>query len=151
MSLIDIQNAISNMPVVVNGKTVASWKLDEVKNVVETADLPRRMMLPVGGDGGEGSSGIEYTGFGGGLNITWRITELMLWTPTAQGPGRRVMSELTAYISAYAQAIKGLRFPTENSMFTNFQPSAGVFTWPAGGSRDYFGVRCVFSVAETIC
>jgi len=148
--LIDIQNAISDIELFVDGREVLAWKLDEAKNSVETADLPRRIMLPVGADG-DGATAMEYMGFNGGMVITWRITELMLWQPIARGYGRGVFGDLAKYIDAYARAISAIRRPTPNSMITLFQPAAGIYNWPAGGATDYYGVKVAFSVTETIC
>ncbi|MCI0726427.1 MAG: hypothetical protein L0332_06850 [Chloroflexi bacterium] len=152
-TLVAIHDGLANAAVTVDSQVVPAHKLDEVKNAYERADLPRRLILPPGAAGG-GALEFDFQTFGanGAALITWRVTDLMLWQAQAQGRGvGPVFSKLTAYIGAYADMLRALKFPTDTSQIVGFDPQAGIYEWPPDSGNTYFGVQCLVLVTERLC
>ena len=151
--LVDIQNAISAAQVSVAEKVIDAYPLAEVKNAYTSADVPARLML-VAGTAGRGAFDFTYESFdpSGLATITWRIPELMLWMPQGQGLGLvDVFEPLAEYIGAYAEMLKAMKFPTNRSMITGFEPQADVFEWPRDSRNFFFGVLMSIDVGEDLC
>lgn len=151
--LVPIQNAISAGAVSVGGEAIDAYPLAEVKNAYTSADVPARLMLPAGA-AGTGALNFAYESFRatGPATITWRIPELMLWMPQGAGLGLvDVFEPLAEYIGAYADMLKAMKFPTNSSMITGFEPQADVFEWPRESRNFFFGVLMSIDVAEELC
>lgn len=133
------------------GVDVPADDLHQVRNAYERPDLPRRLLLPPGAN--EGSGVVEFTPLTfSQIQVTWRITDLLLWQAQGQGQGiAEVLPNLTAYIAAYAEMLRSLKRPTSRTAVTGFSPAADVYEWPAGSNQWYWGVRCVVLVSETLC
>lgn len=151
--LVEIQNAISAAEISVQGEVIDAYPLAVVKNAYASADVPARLMLPAGA-AGTGALNFTYQSFspGASATITWRIPELLLWMPQGAGLGLvEVFEPLAEYIGTYAQMLTALRFPTENSMITGFEPQTDVFEWPRNSDNFYYGVLMTIEVSETLC
>ncbi|MCA9940554.1 MAG: hypothetical protein KC418_18075, partial [Anaerolineales bacterium] len=141
--LLDVYAALAAQVVTVDGVDVPADDLHQVRNAYERPDLPRRLLLPPGAN--EGSGVVEFTPLTfSQIQVTWRITDLLLWQAQGQGQGiAEVLPNLTAYIAAYAEMLRSLKRPTSRTAVTGFSPAADVYEWPAGSNQWYWGVRCV--------
>lgn len=150
--LLDIYAALAAQTVTVDDVDVPADDLHQVQNAYERPSLPRRLMLPPGAN--EGSGVVEFTplSFGNQMQVTWRITDLLLWQAQGQGMGvAEVLPRLADYIAAYAEMLRQLKRPTSRSTVTGFSPAADVYEWPAGSGQWYWGVRCIVMVSEILC
>lgn len=152
--LVDIINAIADSVIVMpDGTAVKCYRLNEAKSAVSGGHLPVRIILPPGADGNNAVEGFEYVSYGR-AQVTWRVTELMLWSAVAsKGAVRNVWGQLVEYIDAYVShfAARSLRNPTGGSLITGFQPQAAVLEYPQGSGNEYHGVQMTLLVTETIC
>lgn len=126
--------------------------LDHLRNFESSAELPVRLLLPVSALEGTNTEFITYCNT---MTATWRVTDLMLFRPLAQGMGLQDAAEdLVLYAAAYTAALPGLRYALrddENTFdltSTTMQP--GVFEFPRGSGTRYLGVECALTFTETL-
>lgn len=148
--LADIFAALAALPVNVNGASVPAYGLDALPNSVAAAALPCRLLLPLGTRVEGRSVSFTTVGNAGVVVPQWRITDLLLWKPTAQGRGLNdVAPDLIAYMAAYVDALRSTRrFAGAEVIDAAFEPS--VYTYPAGGTKDYWGVEVVLQIKEIV-
>ncbi|NJN54078.1 MAG: hypothetical protein HC804_04565 [Anaerolineae bacterium] len=152
MALLDIYEAIAAQSVTMSNGTVINkvWKPDDIKDRVNDAQLPLRILLPPGADGNTAVADFEMVTFRNG-RVVWRITELMLYRPIGQGGGvGNVWSLLTDYIARYVSTFVTGRKLASGTV-TGFEPQAAVLEWPRGSGNQFHGVQTTLLVSETIC
>jgi hypothetical protein len=142
--LVDLYAALAAIPVSAAGKTPTVYAVDALPTAVQTAQLPCRVLLPLGG-----RLRAEATGalaLGGGQRIRWRLTDVLLWSPVGQGRSLAEHSAaLVAYCDAYAAAVGiGTALDTADMRATvtglTFEP--GLVLYPPAGNVTYYGVEC---------
>lgn len=146
--LTEIYAALADIPVSAAGKTPTVYGYDALPTAVTTAQLPCRLLTPF--DRRLEAQAGALT-LGGGQVIRWRLTDLLVWTPTGQGRGLAEHSDaLVAYCEAYAAAVGGATLDTSASRATVVAVAfaAGVFRYPTEDSSPYYGVECAVTVEE---
>ena len=132
--------------------TPTGYDLDSLLQSVDTAQLPCRLLLPTEEYGSDGQ-GMELlaAGNGGSAEVMWNITDLMLWEPVGQTRGfLDVLPDLVRYCGQYASVLLDNRTPATNIQFMTVSFRPGVFTYPLGGNRSYFGVEVLSTWRELI-
>ena len=152
MALLDIYDAIAAQSVTMTSGTVINkvWKPDEIKDRVNADQLPLRILLPPGADGNTAVADWNMLTFKN-AQVIWRVTELMLYRPIAQGGGlANVWSLLTDYVARYVST-----FTTGRKLGTGtvdgFEAQTAVLEWPRGSGNKFHGVQTTLLVSETIC
>lgn len=145
------------------GRTRATARdLSDLRNSEAAAEMPVRLLLPVSMlDGDEA----QFATYGdGGAALQWRVTDLMLWRPLAQGMGLTDAAEdLVLYAGAYADAVVTMRNglssaaedgPLDEGLYEVDLVTAairpGVFEFPRGSNRHYLGVECALTFEERL-
>ena len=84
--------------------------------------------------------------------VRWNVTDLMLWEAVGQQRGLLdVLPDLVRYCGAYAEAVLDARVPATNiTLATVPGLRPGVFEWPLGSGRQFFGVEVLLSYQELI-
>ena len=133
--------------------TPTVYDLHELPNTAETADLPLRVLLPLEEWGGDGpvmellSTGIS--GVSGAM--TWNVVDLMLYEVVGQTRGMLdVLADLVRYAGAYSEMIMDNRKPVTQTRLKGVAIRPGVYEWPMGSGRSYFGVECGLVFEELI-
>jgi len=149
VSLKAIYTAVGNLSISANGKTPLTRTLSDPKNGVDTADLPVRLMLLSSGRRGSGQN-YHYIDISQNVaNVTWTIVELMLWEPVGQNMGIHDKDpHLADWMSNYGAALLGLGGPTKMWRLQSASFAPGVYEWPIGTSRRFFGVETTLTVLE---
>jgi len=147
--LTEIYAALAAISISAAGKTPLVYAYDAAPSAVTTAQLPCRLLQPLGG--GLDAQAVGALALGGGQVIRWRLTDLLLWAPAGQGRRADHSGALVAYCEAYAGAVGiGQSLDTSASRATvvnvTFEP--GLFTYPKTGGSAYYGVECLVSVEE---
>jgi hypothetical protein len=151
--LLDIYDAIAAMSVTAAGKTPNVWDVDELRDSVQTAHLPVRILLPHGTfSGGMGMQTFRPITLDSIHRGTWQIVDLCLWKPIGQGLGMRdIGAVLAEYCGAYATALVNRgRGTTQQSFITGWDITAGVYAYPEQSDVWFWGVRVVVQVDEII-
>ena len=145
-----IYAALAAKTVTVNATVVSAYDLPALRNSIETANLPCRMMLPFqkNAEGRQGNFIAMGTGQG---KITWRVTDLMLWAAEAAGTGMvDYAATLVAYAGAYAEMLRTIRAPVSAARITNFTCAPDIYEWPPQSGRFYYGCEAVIDVEEIL-
>lgn len=88
---------------------------------------------------------------GGNMAATWRVTDLMLWEPIAQGKGLADHEPaLVAYEAGYLTMIQSRRSITTACTVEDVTMQPGIYEWPLGSGAQFFGVECTLTVREVI-
>lgn len=129
------------------------YSLGELKASVQTADLPARLLLPIG----LGASGAPNITLGPGnmAQAQWQIVDLFLLAPVTMEQGFYIYAPvLTRYCVAYAEAIANkwqFLYQWQTEAQTNpVSILPGIYEYPAGSGIEYFGVQCTFTVNEVL-
>lgn len=151
-NLVDIYNAVAAQTITLtDGTEINAWRLDEVKNRAVSDQLPIRILLPPGAEGGSAVESWEMVSFKN-AQVVWRVTELMLYQTVARGGGiKNFWETLTDYIARYVATFTASRKLTTRSTVTGFQPQAAVLEWPRASGNQFHGVQMTMLVSETIC
>lgn len=154
--LLEIYNQLESMEVAYVDKNVTNatpivFNLNEIPPSVQTAQLPCRILLPIG-QGQGGSANIEIMR-SPNVKATWTITDLFLLETGARDLGLHIQAPvLMRYVVAYSTAL-GLKFQLlSNSSVETFTLSAsvvpGMYEYPAGSNVWFYGVKCDLSIEE---
>jgi hypothetical protein len=131
-----------------SGKTPTVYGLDKLPENITTAHLPCRLLLPVGGNPGEGRD-LSFIAIGTGVTINWQITDLMLWQASEQGIGLREFApEIVDYAGKYVDMLRTFRCPYQNTALESASMTPGEYEWPRGSGRFYAGVLCQLNIKE---
>lgn len=150
-NIVAIYNALEAVTVTTTaGVTPTCYDLDELPESISTANLPCRLLLPVGANPTEGREG-EFIAIGTGMTYVWNITDVMLWQASEQGIGLRESApQLVDYAGKYADAMRGFKCPYANSALESVSITCGEYEWPAGSGRYFAGVLCQLQVREVL-
>lgn len=132
--------------------TPAVRDLDALRNSEASSELPLRLLLPVSQLDG---SAFAFPTYCNSAELTWNITDLMLWRAVAQGVGLTDAAEdLVLYAAAYADAMLAMRGRLPEALIsvdlTNARIQPGVFEFPRGSGVRYLGVECTLNVTERL-
>lgn len=147
----DIYRAIQETNVSINGVPIPCRGLDNLDSRVSRANLPVRLLLPVGSNA-SGRSITILDAAGMGRQGVWTIPELALLGEVAQGQGlEEFAGALVDYVVAFEDAIVERRTQMQQSfIITNIAVDTGEFEWPRESTAWYFGVRTLYTVTELI-
>lgn len=143
--------ALGSMTISVSGRTPDIYFFTEQPNAAETANLPLRLLEVVGSNAEMSDLVYGTIGSAPQVDTTWRISDLLLWMPQAQGTGVRDVARLLVdYCGKYVETARMNRDLTEQISIASLQVTPGTFRYPADGERVYYGVRAVMGLKELI-
>ena len=127
------------------------FNLDEIPASVSTAQLPCRILLPIG----QGQSGTPTATIlrGAGVQAQWNITDLFLLETAARDAGIYILAPvLMRYAVAYAEALgKQFQFVhgySTESLTISSSIVPGMYEYPAGSGVWFYGVKCDVVIDE---
>lgn len=133
-----------------SGKTPEVYNLDSLPQAIETAHLPCRLLLPVGGNPTEALEG-QFIAIGTTVTVNWQVCDLMLWQASEQGLGLREFApELVDYCGLYVDMLRTFKCPYTNSVLEGFSVTPGEYEWPRGSGRFYAGVLAQMNIKEVL-
>jgi hypothetical protein len=154
--LLTIYDDLEAMSVTYVDKSAASinpncFNLDEIPSSVQTAQLPCRILLPIGqGQGGTPTAQILR---GAGVQAQWTITDLFLCETAQRDAGIYILAPvLMRYVVAYAEAL-GKQFQflhgwNVESLTISSSIVPGMYEYPAGSGTWFYGVKCDVTIEE---
>lgn len=150
-ALRDIYRAIEQTNVLLpDGTPVRVRGLDNLATQVTRANLPLRLLLPVGSNANGRNLSI-ITADGGGRSAVWTIPEIALLRPVSAGQGlEEAAGELVDYVTAYEAAILARRTAFTGFIINNIAIDTGELEWPRESGSWYFGVSVTLTVTELI-
>lgn len=156
-TVLAVYDAVKAISVQYNGATPNIYDLDQLPANGDSARLPARMLLPFGNffETGRVAETVMVTIPGNVVNVQWQLRDLLLVRAIAQGEGiYSVADKLVAYAGAYVAAMVNRtdiqRKLTGQAYIDNITCTPGVYEYPEGGGRFYFGVNCVLTIRELI-
>lgn len=131
--ILNIYNHIATsagMAVTVGGITPTRYGLTALPDAVEDAMLPCRLLLPMQPKG-EGRDW-RFAALGNTAQLTWHITDLMLWRRADAGIGLEdIASVLVDYAGKYAEVLRSNRsLGQAQSHITGVRFVYGTFNYP---------------------
>ena len=148
-AIIPIFNAIAAKPVTVNSITPTVYGLGVLPDAVSPAQLPCRLLLPIGSKTAVTAG--QFLGFGTAVTINWRVTDLMLWATAVAGAGIHDYAQtLVQYAGVYVDMLRTIRAPAPITRLTNWQILPGRFQYPLNSGRWFFGVECTIDLQELL-
>lgn len=133
-----------------SGKTPKVYNLASLPESLNTAQLPCRLLLPLGGMPGEGRDG-QFLGIGESATMQWQVNDLMFWQASEQGRGvKDFAKDLVDYCGQYAEAMKSYKCPATDMVLDGWSVTPGEFEYPLGSGRYYAAVRCQLMITEEI-
>jgi hypothetical protein len=148
-----IYAALAAQIVTVGTVPVSAQSGAALSDSVESAQLPVRLLLPVGGKAAGSLQGVKTFGGGGKtpvLTVDWTLTDLLLWRAIGAGVGLTDLApELISYCAAYLSVVGPLRTPTWSVTGITF-PAIGGLEWPAQSDRWYSGVQAQLTIREIV-
>lgn len=149
-SLREIYKNIEETHVELNGDVVRVRGLDNLKTAVNAANLPLRLLLPVGSSA-SGKNLMVMTADGSGRNGIWTIPELFLLALATSGKGlEEFAGTLVDYVVEFESAFLFRRTDAVNYVYNNLALETGMYEWPIGSEVWYFGCRAIHTVTELI-
>ena len=156
-TVLAIYDAIKAVTVQYNGANPNVYDLDQIPANADTARIPARILLPFGNffESGRISETRMVTIHGDIMGVQWLLRDLLLVRPLAQGEGvYTVADDLVAYAGAYVAAFVNRtgnkRALTDQAWLDNITATPGIYEYPEGSGRAYFGVNCVLTIRELI-
>lgn len=152
--LTTIFSALAATTITVGITSITALNGATLPDSVESAQLPIRLILPVGGK----ASGTVATPRtfktsateGGVLVVDWTISDLLLWRALGAGIGLTDLApDLIAYMAAYMAVVAPLRTSRWSLTGITF-PVIGGLEWPASSDRWYSGVQASLTIREII-
>lgn len=148
-----IYTALQALSITVGSKTPTVYGLTGIPNSVVTAQLPCRI-LEIFDNRLQTVQAKPSTITGSvqpNLEVTWAISDLLLWTPEAQGRGIvDVASNLVAYCGLYLDMIRAHVQIVSTAIIEDCKPIPGIYEYPMGSGMLYFGVLSVLSIKERV-
>lgn len=147
-NLSGIYDALAAMNVTLNAAVVPVFNYDELPDSIQTAQLPCRLLHPLGEQ--PAGSTTPFTLSGTGLQFGWTIFDLFLLRPVGQGIGLvDAAPDLVAYVEAYATALKAsIKLVGHSATITGGTFDPAIFAYPRGGAAIYFGVMVTLRITE---
>ena len=151
MSLSTIYSAIESMDVEVNGTVATVYGLADMPDSVETAHLPMRAIVSVGGNTQGQSARLATFGSPPGMELTWAIQDLMLYKPPGQGAGLKEHNAvLITYVDDYLTALRNNAQLTTSALVTDARLEPGLYEHPPGSGAQFLGVMVSLTVQEIV-
>lgn len=130
--------------------TPTVYDIDETPDGVDSADCPCRIILP---SDEQQPAEFTFSTLGQSNQIEWYISDLMLYAPCVEGTGwRQIGDDLATYCGAYATALIAVRETplgdSYNSMVIDVSMRRGVYEYPRGTGRAYYGVMVTLHIRE---
>jgi hypothetical protein len=133
-----------------SGKTPTVYGLSTLLESINTANLPCRLLLPLGDNPGEGREG-QFINIGTTVVINWQVNDLMLWQASEQGLGlRQFAPELVDYCGKYVDAMRTFKCPVANTSLEGIYVVPGEYEWPRGSGRYFAGVLSQLQIKEVL-
>lgn len=149
-AILDIYAALAAKTVTADSKTPTVYSLASLPSSVETAQLPCRLLLPVGDNSNEGRD-IGFIAIGTTATVNWQVKDLLLWQSTGQGIGLSgFASQLVEYAGAYVDMIRSFKQPSTYSNLESVNILPGIFEYPSAGGIFYAGVMCTLTIHEVL-
>ncbi len=130
--------------------TPKAYKLHEIPASVEDGMLPCRLLLM--DDRYLEAGQLQWATLAGSLTMVWQVVDLLLWEPTGGGLvlyGPRHYDMLN-YAGLYADALIALRQPTRKMQLEGARVEPGVYEYPQGSGRLYYGALAVLNYKEIL-
>ena len=148
-----IYATIAAATVTVGTTTVTALNGATLTESVESAQLPVRLILPIGGQA-TGSTPTPRTFAnrteGGVLVVEWTITDLLLWRGIDAGIGLSDLTpDLVTYCANYLSIVGSLRKARWSVTGITF-PMIGGIEWPMSSNRWYSGVQAQLVIKEIV-
>jgi hypothetical protein len=127
------------------------FNLDEIPASINTAQLPCRILLPVG-QGQSGSPNIKILK-GAGVSAAWQVTDLFLLETAARDIGIYIQAPvLMHYAVAYAESL-GVAFQFKHgwnveSLTISAGVTPGMYEYPSQSGVWFYGVKCDVIIEE---
>ncbi|MCC6615935.1 MAG: hypothetical protein IT320_20865 [Anaerolineae bacterium] len=143
-----IYDALEAMDVTLNAAVVPVFNYDELPDSIQTAQLPCRLLHPLGEQ--PLGSVTPFTLSGTSLQFGWTIFDLFLLRPVGQGIGLvDAAPDLVAYMGAYAAALKThIKLVGHTVTITGGAFDPALYAYPRGGAAIYFGVMVTLRMTE---
>lgn len=142
-----IYAALAAAAVTVSGTTPTVYAGSSLRDSVESAELPVRVLSPFGT--GLSGSGSVFASADGNQVATWTIRDLLLWRKNAEGIGLEDIADtLIAYCGAYADMLPALR--STKWRLTAWQATPSAINWPQGAATWYDGVSVTLTFRELL-
>ena len=148
-----ITEMVAALAVEANGAVVTVYEPDEFKRNVESADCPKRIILPSTEGDVHQWQGVSY---GVTSMMTWVIKDLLLYRPAEEGMGwYEVGYALDNYVDSYATKLAAANhsstgFCSETAEVLGVSFQVGVFQYPIGAPRSYYGVMATLTIKEFV-
>jgi hypothetical protein len=121
--------------------TIKVWNYNQIKETLPSAGTPIRILQPLLSPGD-----FAFIALGKTNKVTWKIVDLLLIKPVAQGDGIKSESaHIVDYCDSYREAMYSNRAPTGGSHILSATMEPGVYPW---NNIEYFGVKCTVSVED---
>jgi hypothetical protein len=151
--LATIYSTLAGQVITVGSVGVTALSGADLPDSIESAQLPIRLLLPVGGKAAGTLQGFRTFGGGGQtpvLTIDWILTDLLVWRALGAGVGLTDLApELIAYCAAYLSVLGPMRTAKWSVTDVTF-PVIGGFEWPPQSDRWYSGVQAQLTVREIV-
>lgn len=146
-----IYAALAAKTVTVGAFTPTVYTLATLPNGISSAQLPCRLLLPLGDIANEGRD-VEFIATGATITVNWQIKDLLLWAPATHGLGvRSYAPDLVAYAGAYVDMLRTFKGPSTQSNLESASVIPGVYRYPGGeGGIDYVGALCTLQIMEVL-
>lgn len=143
-----IYDALEAMNVTLNAAVVQVFNYDALPDSIQTAQLPCRLLHPLG-EQPLGST-TPFTLAGTGLQFGWTLFDLFLLRPVGQGIGLKdAAPDIVNYMEAYATALKAnVKLVGHTVTITGGTFDPAIFAYPRGGAAIYFGVMVSLKITE---
>lgn len=139
-----IYTALAAMPVPVGGALASVRNYDALPASVAAGDTPVRLLMPLSAQPG---GGVSVVTFSGAQQADWRIADLLLLRPAQAGRLEQAAALMVEYQVNYAAAVANAR-GLAGAFIQSLTMDAGVFTYPAGGTAQWFGVEVKLTLRE---
>lgn len=151
MSLSAIYSAIESMAVAVDSVTATVYGLANMPDSIETAHLPMRAIVSIGGNTQGQSMRLATFGSPPGAELMWAVQDLMLYKPVGQGAGLKEHNAvLIAYVDSYLTALRNSAQMTSVSLVTDARLEPGIYEHPPGSGAQFLGVMVTLTIQEIV-
>ena len=146
--LAGIYDALAAMDVTLNAAVVPVFNYDALPDSIQTAQLPCRLLHPLGEQ--PAGSVTPFTLSGHSLSLGWTIFDLFLLKPVGQGIGLvDAAPELVAYMDAYATALAAnIKLVGHSVTITGGEFDPALYAYPRGAPTAFFGVMVKLRLTE---